>query len=538
MTTSHRRIALLTGASISALGVSRFPAPAFAAPHDGLVDGTYEGHGTTNHTVTICDIATNADCFFGVIDNTTGSATVDTTVTGKIVQSDNGGDITLDMTNLAADSAEIGAIAGGAAAGNAYISGTALLQSASGDDVAINLTMTAISWSTPLRRVRPLPARSSGPALPSAAMAPPPRSHRIAGDLTVVASAQQHELFTLGQANAYVSFGATQIATGFDGNASANIHNYGSMNVDAVATATAGFGIADAHVLNGLHQSADAAGTGAAASVGITNEADGVIDVHAEANANVWDFEAQANATVGGITTYSSSYAAISQKAFGDSGADANATITNGGAIDIAAIAHAGAYVSEGLWAQTPAYATAHANVVGGIYQRAAAYGTNTYDTGDAAALIANNSTIGVNANADAVATKSAQATATNDDRAARLGEFRERDASITGEGSDRHRGPCTGPRDERLRIRRRDGEQRHYPVGRRLGGGSANALISQSGIGIHATALAFGDDFRFANAAVHSGICKRPPQPAVTLMRDQPCGRQQHRCQCDGDGR
>ena len=40
------------------------------------------------------------------------------------------------------------------------------------------------------------------------------------------------------------------------------------------------------------------------------------------------------------------------------------------------------------------------------------------------------------------------------------------------------------------------------------FGGGSANALISQVGrIGIHATALAFGDDSGFANAAVHSGI-------------------------------
>src|SRR3954469_4108864 len=69
MTTSHRRIALLTGASISALGVSSiFAAPALAAPHDAPADGTYAGTSTTDHTVTICDLATDTGaCFFGVI---------------------------------------------------------------------------------------------------------------------------------------------------------------------------------------------------------------------------------------------------------------------------------------------------------------------------------------------------------------------------------------------------------------------------------------------------------------------------------------
>src|SRR5436190_16454299 len=44
MTTSHRRIALLTGASLTALGMTALTAsPALAAPHDALADGTYTG---------------------------------------------------------------------------------------------------------------------------------------------------------------------------------------------------------------------------------------------------------------------------------------------------------------------------------------------------------------------------------------------------------------------------------------------------------------------------------------------------------------
>src|SRR5215203_1610590 len=74
MTTNHRRIALLAGASIAALGIS---APVLAAPHDALADGTYPGATTTDDTIEICDLATppGSPCFFGVID-TSGSNSV------------------------------------------------------------------------------------------------------------------------------------------------------------------------------------------------------------------------------------------------------------------------------------------------------------------------------------------------------------------------------------------------------------------------------------------------------------------------------
>ena len=100
-TTNSRRIALLTGASVAALGMSALTAsPALAAPpHDAFGTGTAAGTDTTSDTVAICDLATNADCFFGV--NATGApaatANVNTTATGRILQHDAGATVTLSM---------------------------------------------------------------------------------------------------------------------------------------------------------------------------------------------------------------------------------------------------------------------------------------------------------------------------------------------------------------------------------------------------------------------------------------------------------
>ena len=58
MTTSQRRIALLTGASLATISLAT---PAFAAPHDTLAPGTYAGVDTASDTVTICDLATTED---------------------------------------------------------------------------------------------------------------------------------------------------------------------------------------------------------------------------------------------------------------------------------------------------------------------------------------------------------------------------------------------------------------------------------------------------------------------------------------------
>jgi hypothetical protein len=110
MTTINRRIALLTGASVAALGLSALSAtPALAAPHDtfGPSATPAAGTDTTSDTVTICALATNADCFFGVFATGTPAATanVNSTASGRIFQHDAGATVTLTMTNAAGDSA-------------------------------------------------------------------------------------------------------------------------------------------------------------------------------------------------------------------------------------------------------------------------------------------------------------------------------------------------------------------------------------------------------------------------------------------------
>src|SRR5262249_41750678 len=73
MTTTQRRIALLTGASLATLG---FAAPAYAAlPADGTYPAT--GQPTVDDTIEICDLATppGNPCFFGVVDTTGASST-------------------------------------------------------------------------------------------------------------------------------------------------------------------------------------------------------------------------------------------------------------------------------------------------------------------------------------------------------------------------------------------------------------------------------------------------------------------------------
>src|SRR5512143_1873667 len=125
MTTSHRRIALLTGASLAVLGTA---SPALAAPHDGLPDGVYSGANTTDPTIVICDLdetETPTDpCFFGVIDGVSvpqavATAAVSSPADGDIWQR-NAGAGSWSMVNATGDSAEIGAIAHAAnAAGGA-----------------------------------------------------------------------------------------------------------------------------------------------------------------------------------------------------------------------------------------------------------------------------------------------------------------------------------------------------------------------------------------------------------------------------------
>jgi hypothetical protein len=120
MKTSHRRIALLTGASLTALGTAT---PAFAAPHDATTLATGMHSGTSHtfaavpavDTIDICSIADNPACFLGDLEVGTGavSATVNSVASGQIVQSAAAptGAVDFVIGVAAGDSAEIGAVA-------------------------------------------------------------------------------------------------------------------------------------------------------------------------------------------------------------------------------------------------------------------------------------------------------------------------------------------------------------------------------------------------------------------------------------------
>src|SRR4051812_4843352 len=104
MKTSHRRIALLTGASISALGVSSiFATPAFAAPHDGATVTPLASVNTTTGTLTICEISADADtvpnspCFYG--DYEAGAPVENAATTLVIYQHDAGATVDLKLIN-------------------------------------------------------------------------------------------------------------------------------------------------------------------------------------------------------------------------------------------------------------------------------------------------------------------------------------------------------------------------------------------------------------------------------------------------------
>src|SRR3982750_160696 len=128
MTTTQRRIALLTGASLATLvtAVPAYAAPGTTAPHSNLADGVYPGGATAADTVEICDLATppGSPCFFGVIDTTgpTSTALVNLFANGQINQAAGPGTATLSNNGTA----EFGAIASAVnGAGNATATATA-----------------------------------------------------------------------------------------------------------------------------------------------------------------------------------------------------------------------------------------------------------------------------------------------------------------------------------------------------------------------------------------------------------------------------
>ena len=158
MTTSQRRIALLTGASISALGLASpaFAAPHYplAAPHDAVADGAYSGTsnpfvgGSPTDTIDICTIAVDPQCFLGVVDTgpTPTTANVNSVPTGQIVQDANAptGPVNFTVGVGVGDFAEIGAFASGSGTFLTPVSAqvhTAISQNVTGALDIVNLTV-------------------------------------------------------------------------------------------------------------------------------------------------------------------------------------------------------------------------------------------------------------------------------------------------------------------------------------------------------------------------------------------------------------
>ena len=249
MTTSHRRFALLTGASLATLGVASIIAPsaALAAPHDTLADGTYAGTTTAGSPITICDIAGTNPCFTGVIDTTPPSAAVvNTGATGRIIQANGGATLTQTMTNAAGSSAEVGAIAIGGLSPVATVY-RGVFQSGTGGDVTNNfdnegtLLVDAVASGT---GVAAASINDGGIAQWAHGAGANANNFTNGGTLNIDATAVG------AGASATVDFGIWQDATGTS--ASNTLTNGGTLNIAANATATSGTAVAS--VDNGITQ--------------------------------------------------------------------------------------------------------------------------------------------------------------------------------------------------------------------------------------------------------------------------------------------
>lgn len=409
MTNSQRRIALLTGASLAALGLAT---PSFAAPHDVLLPGgdqTNPGTNTTDNTIDLCTIAAaTPECFYGVIDTgvATANATVSNTATGRIYQHDAGPTIVLDMNVAALETAEVGAIAvatGGAnAVANATITTNAIEQSAvatTGDAIAnlnvaaggrLLVDMVAVASGTTFASAN---ASNNTAAIQQFAevtlLGTGTAAANIvnAGSLTVLASASAISTGGAAFASASIDEGISQTAINLgSGDAAAVVDNVGTLNIEAIAFASGNAASADASVSDAIDQFVQAASGDALAL--IVNDTAGLLNISASA---------VAIADAGNATASASNFSAIDIFAESTGIGDAAAGVVNDGDLNIAANAVAIAFSN----------ADASASVSSAV--EISAYASD----GDAVAGLANAGNLTIDANAFASGFTSASADAT-----------------------------------------------------------------------------------------------------------------------------
>jgi len=417
MITTQRRIALLTGASLSALGVSVLTAtPALAAPHDTLGTGSYPGIHTADDTIVICDLAVpgnstvpGSPCFFGQINRAGGPAIVSGPALGEIYQYVTAPDASASMANGAGSSAEVGAISVGGPAGFAHIFGPAIRQYTNG---TTNDAVGTINNAGNLL----IDAYATGSFAANAGIGTGIRQTATAYDSAVAninnaaganlnIEAIAYATSTEG-ANALAQFaseggaGIIQVVNGIS--ASANVVNAGNIDIGALAqaygTAAQARALGGEALVQDVHASgsyATAAGAPGDAVANLTN--DGLINIHATASATAYG-------SGGGAFAQAGFFVGVDQDVVADGG-NATANIANGGTLNVNAVAnataaHGGALalglLGRGIDQAVTANATA-TGTFGESYNTAAAFG-------DANASLTNGGTINVGVAANATA--------------------------------------------------------------------------------------------------------------------------------------
>ena len=355
MTTSNRRIALLTGASLAALGVSVLAAsPALAAPHDTLGTGSYPGIGTADDTIVICDLAApgnttvpGSPCFFGQINRAGGPAIVAGTALGEIFQYVTALEVDASMANDAGSSAEVGAISVGGPAGFAHIFGTAIRQQGNaGDDGAITINnagnLLVDAYATGTAAANAGVGRGIVQTLNAYDSATVNLNNAAGANLSIEAIAYASGTEGVFASAQFGTEGGAAIVQNSHGiSANANIVNAGNIDIGAHAqaygTAAQAIAFGNEAILQNIHASgsyATAAGAPGDATANLTN--DGLINIHATASAT-----ASGNPyPTGFANAVGIMIVGVDQDVVADGG-NANANIANTGTLNVNVIANA-----------------------------------------------------------------------------------------------------------------------------------------------------------------------------------------------------
>ena len=366
MTTNFRRIALLTGVSAAALGISNVTATAALAAPQGLTDGTYSGSATVDDIVEICELTGPVNptgptppCFTGVIDTslTAATAVVNSTANGQMLQSDSDGSAFISVTGVATVGAYATAeplLAGKSASANAFITDAVRQTGANATTLFASADYDFV--------IEPAPGAGT------------------VGRLNIEAFARAEAFGTGIDASAYATVidGLRQEASFPLGDVDLDIENNGYLTVAAIAFAAAPDN-AQAVAINSEAIEQDAF-AGSSANVAFLNT--GEVNVLAQASAGATGTGLKS----GEAFAYASVDSAIHQIANGDT--NASVDLTNDGSIEIAAIARANGAVAQ-----------AEALVDHAIMQEA--YSTNT-----AAIELNNNGLLSINGLAVAYGTQ------------------------------------------------------------------------------------------------------------------------------------